>query len=507
MTQEKNKRIIWTLLFGASFFLPVHALWYLHAPAWYPIRSYLNGLPLSFVALIPALFSRRIARVWLCAYYIVFLIPAVCAGMHLWFYQTTISPHSFFAVFDTSIAEAGEFVFSQASPFALIYLALLVLLPLWPLSRLWRMDFGFGRREKYGVAILVMAALALAAAFGPVRFVRDNQGWIMFDSVAKYRTIKRSLAAHMERSGNMTVPGGADEWKEEARTLVVAIGESSNRHHWGLYGYFRPTTPRLEALRPELLVFTDAISAYANTTASVSAALTCAAVGGAGDVPLMNVFKQAGFETVWISNQSTIDSFNSIVQLVSGADRRIYLNRGGDQGYSHAYDERLLSALTELVREPAPGGKRVVFLHMMGSHVNYASRVPEAFRRFSSTEDIPPRPWRRGRAMGYINDYDNSILYGDTVLADIIELLRTVPNACFLYFSDHGEEVFDTLPQHGHVHELRSRHYLDIPFFIWLSPGYRGLAGADLVRRWEAASGRPFMNDVAAFIMTELAGI
>lgn len=115
---------------------------------------------------------------------------------------------------------------------------------------------------------------------------------------------------------------------------------------------------------------------------------------------------------------------------------------------------------------------------MMGSHVNYASRVPEAFRRFSSTEDIPPRPWRRGRAMGYINDYDNSILYGDTVLADIIELLRTVPNACFLYFSDHGEEVFDTLPQHGHVHELRSRHYLDIPFFIWLSPGYRGLAGS-----------------------------
>lgn len=349
--------------------------------------------------------------------------------------------------------------------------------------------------------------LTIAGIFGSYRFVRDNQAWSMFTSVMAYRHISHSLSAYMEQNRNLTIPGVVDVWENAPRTLVVAIGESSNRHHWGLYGYFRPTTPRLEGLRSELIVFSDAISAYANTTLSVSTALSCARGSGEAEVPLINVFKQAGFETLWISNQSTIDSFNSIVQRVSGADQCIYLNRGGDQGYSHAYDERLLPVLKECINKVSQSNKRVIFLHMMGSHVNYASRVPDAFRIFTSKRDIEPRPWRQGKAMEYINDYDNSIAYTDTVLADIIDFLQTVPDTAFLYFSDHGEEVFDTLPQHGHVHKLRSRHYLDIPFFMWLSPGYRHLAGAERVSRWEAACDRPFMNDIAAFIITELGGI
>lgn len=501
-----DHRLLWTLLFSASFFLPVHVLWYQYSPAWYPIRSYINGLPFSCLLLIPAFFSSRFARIWLCFYYIVFLIPTICSGMHLWFYQTTISPHSFFAIFGTSLDEAKEFIFSQMTPLALAYCVLLVVFPLLPLRCLLRMRLDFGRREKYCIGALAVTALAIAIMFGPYRFVRDNQAWNMFNSVVAYRHISRSLSAYMERARTLTMPGVVDEWGNASRTLVVAIGESSNRHHWSLYGYFRPTTPRLDALRSEMIVFNDAISAYANTMLSVSAAMSCARQDGT-EVPVMNIFKQAGFETVWISNQSTIDSFNSIVQKVSGADRCVYLNRGGDQGYFHAYDERLLPALKEAMQELSPSGKRIVFLHMMGSHVNYASRVPDAFRIFVSTHDIDLRPWRNTKSIKYINDYDNSIIYTDKVLTDIIEFLKTVPNTAFLYFSDHGEEVFDTLPQHGHVHELRSRHYLDIPFFIWLSPGYRDLAGLERVSRWEAASDRPFMNDIAAFIMAELGGI
>lgn len=427
--------------------------------------------------------------------------------MHMWFYQTTISPHSFFAIFDTSFDEAREFIVSQTNLHALVFLALLVFIPLFPLRYLLRMQLGFGRCEKYSIAGLILMAVMAVTVFGSHRFVRDNHAWIMFNSVTAYRHIRHSLNAYMDRVRNLTIPGVVDVLDNAPRTLVVAIGESSNRHHWSLYGYFRPTTPRLESIRAQLLVFSDAISAYSNTLASVSAVLTCTRLGDESEVPLINVFKSAGFETIWLSNQSTIDSFNSIVQRVSGADQCIYLNRGGEQGYYHSYDGQLLPALKEILREPSPNGKRVVFLHMMGSHVNYASRVPDTFRIFSSTQDIDSRPWRKGRAMEYINDYDNSIVYTDTVLADIIDFLQTVPDTAFLYFSDHGEEVFDTLPQHGHVNELRSRHYLDIPFFIWLSPGYQRLAGPERVSHWKAACDRPFMNDIAASIVTELSGI
>lgn len=505
MKYTKN-RIIVTILFALYFFLPVHVLWYYYSPAWYPIRSYLNSIPLTLILLIPAFLCGNIAKIWIIIFYCVFLVSEICSGMHLLFYQTTISSHSFFAIFETSIEEASEFIYSQFTVFSFIYLVSLVFIPSFLIYYLLHMKFLFEKKDKIAVICIFFMVSILGLIFGPCRLVRDHQGWNMISSLINYYSIKKSLAEYMQKSKSIIIPGVEDALAGKSRTLVVAIGESSNRHHWSLYGYFRPTTPKLEALRSELLVFNDVISPFSNTTESVACALSFADLHGNDRVPLINIFRQAGFETVWISNQSTIDSFNSIVQMVSGADQQIYLNKGGDQGYLRAYDENLLPALKKVLHTPAPNGKRVIFLHMMGSHVNYASRIPENFCNFSSFNDIPSKPWRNGRALKYINDYDNTILYTDTVLSDLINETKTIQNSCFLYFSDHGEEVFDTLPQHGHVHELRSRHYIDIPFLIWISPNYKDILG-DRVNLWRASQNKPFMNDIAANIMAELAGI
>ena len=125
------------------------------------------------------------------------------------------------------------------------------------------------------------------------------------------------------------------------------------------------------------------------------------------------------------------------MQLASGASKQIYLNRGGYQGYSRQYDETALPALKRFLDEKSTG-KRVFFLHLMGSHVNYASRYPSEFNVFTDEAEIIPKPWHTKRSAKYINNYDNSILYTDFVLSGIIDLLRTVPNSALLYFSDHG---------------------------------------------------------------------
>ena len=61
MKYTKN-RIIVTILFALYFFLPVHVLWYYYSPAWYPIRSYLNSIPLTLILLIPAFLCGNIAK-------------------------------------------------------------------------------------------------------------------------------------------------------------------------------------------------------------------------------------------------------------------------------------------------------------------------------------------------------------------------------------------------------------------------------------------------------------
>ena len=53
------------------------------------------------------------------------------------------------------------------------------------------------------------------------------------------------------------------------RTYVFIVGESANRNHFSLYGYKRNTTPRLEAMRDELVIFDDVISPDTHTIPSL----------------------------------------------------------------------------------------------------------------------------------------------------------------------------------------------------------------------------------------------
>ena len=147
MKYTKN-RIIVIIFFALYFFLPVHVIWYYQSPAWYPIRSYLNSIPLTLILLIPAFLRGSIAKIWIIIFYCVFLISAICSGMHLLFYQTTISPHSFFAIFETSIEEASVFIYSQFTVFSFIYLVSIVFLPSFLIYYLLHMKFLFEKKRK-----------------------------------------------------------------------------------------------------------------------------------------------------------------------------------------------------------------------------------------------------------------------------------------------------------------------------------------------------------------------
>ena len=54
----------------------------------------------------------------------------------------------------------------------------------------------------------------------------------------------------------------------DSTLVVVIIGESCNRNHMSVYGYNRPTTPRLQA-RKDIMVFDNVISANSSTLKSI----------------------------------------------------------------------------------------------------------------------------------------------------------------------------------------------------------------------------------------------
>jgi heptose-I-phosphate ethanolaminephosphotransferase len=65
-----------------------------------------------------------------------------------------------------------------------------------------------------------------------------------------------------------------DNLSGQPATLVLVIGESTNRQRMSLYGYSRKTTPNLDAMQDELLTFTNVISPRPYTIEALEQALT-----------------------------------------------------------------------------------------------------------------------------------------------------------------------------------------------------------------------------------------
>jgi heptose-I-phosphate ethanolaminephosphotransferase len=268
-------------------------------------------------------------------------------------------------------------------------------------------------------------------------------------------------------AGAVTVPGAASP-----RVIVVVIGESATRRHWSLYGYARETTPYLQKRAEELLVFTDVISSSTGTLSSIRGMLSTS-----DSIPAFRFFSGAGYATRWISAQYN-QGFDDLelAAFVSACEPRIYL--------SGAYDENLIPLLEKAVAEP---GRQMVFLNLMGSHVRYQDRYPAGFAVFRGAAEAEHR-----RA-----SYDNSIRYTDYVLDRMIALLRQRnESSCLIYFSDHGEDVYDSRPDKYLFRDdtLATDPMYEVPFVVWFSPEY--VAGnADFVRRATAESPRrPFQN-------------
>lgn len=241
---------------------------------------------------------------------------------------------------------------------------------------------------------------------------------------------------------------------------VLVIGETGRPDRWQLNGYARATTPRL-ANTEGVVSFSDVVSSWAWTRMSVPVLLTRKPDRDTNaffaEKSLIAAFREAGFKTYWFSTQSPLGKHDSSVALhAHEADEVRFLNPATYSG-SGVYDGALLAPLEQVLAREEP--KQLIVLHTLGSHFNYADRYPEAFDVF--------RPSSKGRKDASLHDnaqkvalnnsYDNSVLYTDYFLAEVIKRVNnTRSEATLLYTADHGENLFDgecDKSGHGHATE------------------------------------------------------
>jgi glucan phosphoethanolaminetransferase (alkaline phosphatase superfamily) len=387
-----------------------------------------------------------------------------------------------------------------------LYLILAWRLPVWPV---------LSRKITAVVRVLLILTVPMAV-YAAQNFAQLTAGVTLNPVIGSLMFFGVQMPrAHDELHGKLVVktPFHAQRIGTDEEVHVLVVGESARRASWSAYGYARPTTPYLDGLEKdgEAIFLHDAMSDANLTIMAVPIILTGLtpqeeASGQRRGGNLLDLAKEAGYTTSWMVNQDVSVSTSMGIT----ADHLEYppdLHEG--LFGRRTLDEALLPAYR---REIARAGHaRLIGIHVMGSHWEYYLRYPKSFQRFGSAQKLSMlTSATTDRSMaGTLEDaYDNSVLYTDWFLQQVIEQARAlqVP-ATVTFIPDHGEaspSLDGGAVGHGSATYVPAE--FEIPAFIWVNAAYRK-AHPEKVAALEANASKEIRSHDVFYTVADLMGI
>ncbi|MDX1462437.1 MAG: sulfatase-like hydrolase/transferase [Marinirhabdus sp.] len=385
-------------------------------------------------------------------------------------YGTGISASALYVIFETNSGEATDYLSNYFSKQA-IAVAIILAIPLLVLIRTAsfsnRNTIAASRSKRIVKTATLLFIMLVCLFFIRKKFPTQNIPYATWNTWGEYTIAKQQLKDQLAQPLSPAFKSVSAD--SAAQTYVVVIGESASRWHMQLYGYGRETNPELTAMVDELVVMDSVITPHVHTITALDKILTLADWDTPSPEPngsIIQLANQAGFQTYWVSNQKPVGIYESIPTILGSAANETRFLATDD--YNHfIYDEHVLTEIEDILKE-TQHSKKLIFVHLIGSHLRYEKRYPKDFDFF--TEPSPYLKFNHTKAIAQTNAYDNSIRYTDHVLAELIGLLKTETHpSALVYFSDHGDEVYDTFDFVGHNDYHGSRPMYEVPMFFWFS--------------------------------------
>lgn len=459
-------------------------------------------------------------------------------------FMTGFTPMMFQAMFETNSSETREFLQLYATSagtlkaIAYIAVCLIVIIAGERFFKLWFRRFNANwLRVVVSVSLFVtlsygmLKTALLVKMFTPANTVENMYLWERFGSYDLFSSIAYSSASVLmvSREANQEIEVLENALKTVVREtpetplhLVVIIGESYIKSHAHCYGYPLPTTPCLdkELESGNLILFDDIIASYNTTSESLKNVFStnnsscrerwC-------DFPLFPaLFKQAGYfvtywDNQWDPNKADIFEFSLGGIMHSKYVSDCSFNMVNTSRYE--YDHQLVDAFESSALDSVHAKPRTLSMfHLMGQHMDALKRYPnQAEYRIFDTADIHRQePWLTGEKKQAITNYDNATHYNDFVVGRLLDMMRD-SQSVVIYFSDHGEEVYDIRDFKGREEGANptqqvKRWQYGVPMMVWFSDGYMA-THPDVVERIRGAAGRPGMLDDVAHLLLGLAHI
>ena len=249
-----------------------------------------------------------------------------------------------------------------------------------------------------------------------------------------------------------------------ARNLVLISLDTLRADHMGAYGYARDTTPFLDSLAAEGVLFEEYIAASSSTRPSHMTMFTSLqpSVHGAtentgvralppGATTLAELFREAGIATAAITENGAIDRSRGFARgfdvYVEDRDTESADLRLGHIEKTLARGQRWLEGIRD----------RRFFLFLHSYQVHNPFTPPPAYARFFAADD-----GARVRPPDLRADwdpllYDREIRYADDSVREFVESLRAaglLEDTLLVVTSDHGEAFLE----HGFVAHGANTH-------------------------------------------------
>ena len=448
------------------------------------------GILLALLSLLLGLFTPRVA---LKPILTALLVIAAGASYFMDNYGAVIDRHALQSAIESDARESAEWL-SIAMLWPTLTIAVVPALIMWFGVEIIKRPLAQAMRRRIimicGCGLLVGALIAVK--FQPLASLARNHAELR--DLLNPLNVINATRTYIKKTGRTlpTVmrPVGADvkrgpSWFTTAQLpnsgasrkptlLLIVVGESVRASSFGLLSRAvdpsaPDTTPELAKLPITLFARTD--SCGTNTATSVPCIFSNLGRENYDENQansqdnLLDIYQRAGFSVTWIDN-------NTGSKNVARRATEIDVAHATDANFCVAdgcHDEILLPQLEQHIA----GIKTdtVLVLHMLGSHgPAYFERYPERFARF--TPECKSVELQHCSKAELQNSYDNSVLYSDFVVAEMIKRLQKADSlqTALFFVSDHGESTGEHgFFLHGAPYAIAPNEQTQVPMFFWLS--------------------------------------
>ena len=352
-----------------------------------------------------------------------------------------------------------------------------------------------------------------------IPFPMDSFTAITYSMYAPHATMNEiNMAVNFAKDiYNQTI---SDEMNDSINIIYI-LGESYIKSHASLYGYKLKTTPFMdtEQKKGNLIAFNNVVAPFNSTTLVEKNTFCCNSIADGEawyKTPYFPIlFKKAGYKVSFWDIQR---DFAKNAFFTFSVNSFIYNKELMKYAYSHTsdksfmYDEELVD---DFFKNKASklDKKNLIMFHFMGQHIGASDRYPhtQQFTKFSYKDIKRNEPYMTKEKKQDIADYDNATLYNDYIISKIAKHYTNKPTV-MIYFSDHGEEIYDyrdskgrNAGSNGVTPELVKYQY-EIPFIIWFSTPFMKKY-PKIVDEINKTKDKPFVTDNVCQVLFHLTGL